>query len=449
VDSSQKLLFLSVEATKSTLHLVALGKITHMMKKLFKNTVFAITALCCNIAYSQVEDLVSINPATGVHTIIDSIPNVKWVTTSPNYTTFDHINNRYIFRGADAAMNWALYSIDVNTGNVISNPSFPVLADPADNIIGLQFDNSTGSLYGLHWDASTQTEFLVSVNPTTGAHTLISSIPNVMWISTSPNYITFDHINGRYIFRGADAAMNWALYSIDVNTGNVISNPSFPVLADPADNIIELQFDNSTGSLYGLHWDASTLTEYLVSVNPTTGAHTLIGSIPNVMWISASPHYTTFDHINGRYIFRGVDAAINWALYSIDVNTGNVISNPSFPVLADPADNIIELQFDSSTGSLYGLHWDANLTLGVNDLHLNGNYKIYPNPFQEKTTIEFNEIHDNITLNIFNSEGKLVRSIDKKNTQEIELYKNELNAGIYYINISTENTNTVKKVIIK
>ncbi len=232
--------------------------------KTFKLQLLFIFFCIYNIASAQLEFLVSINPTTGVHTKINCIPDVEWIQLIPKYTTFDHINGRHIFLGLDAGMNRALYSIDVVTGDIVSSPSFPNLSDPNDKISELQFDNSTGSLYGLHWDDSAQEESLVSINPTTGTYAIINIIPGIKWIDNSLK-TTFDHINGRYIFRGADAGWNWALYSIDVTTGNIVSSPAFSNLADTYDNVVELQFDNSTGILYGLHWDDSAQEESLIS----------------------------------------------------------------------------------------------------------------------------------------------------------------------------------------
>ena len=398
--------------------------------------------------FAQSEFLISINPFTGIHTKIDKIPNVKWVMTTPNYTTFNENNGRYIFKGADSNMNSGLFSIDVASGNVVSSPNFPQLSDPDDNIIELQFDNITGTLYGLHWDASCQTEFLISINTQTGAHTIIDSIPNVKWITTAPGYTTFDPINGNYIFLGADANMNSKLYAIDVTNGNIVSSPPFPNLSDQNDNIIELEFDNSTGSIFGLHWDNSAQKEFLVRVNPTSGSFTIIDSIPNVRWI-ATGSYTTFDQNNGRYIFYGEGNTTPGQLFSIDVATGKIISHVPFPILNDSRDNIIELHYDNSTQTLYGLHWDSDLILGNNPIQEIETTQIFPNPFTEKTTIALSTAHRKVTINVFNSNGQLVRTLEKWNTKELELHKKDLSPGVYYINISADNANTIKKVIIQ
>ena len=402
-------------------------------------------------ASGQTEFLVTVNPSTGLYTKIDSLPGVKWITIGPSYTTFDENGHRFIFKGGDSGGNWYLYSIDAITGNIITNPTFPVLSDPSDNIIELQYDNSSNILYGLHWDNSESKEYFVSVNVSTGAFTKLDSLPNVKWIATGPNFTAYDKNNHRYIFRGGDNSGNWYLYSIDANTGNIISNPSFPIVSDPSDNVIELQYDNSSNTLFGLHWDNSESREYFVSVNTTTGAFTKIDSLPGVKWIATLPHYTTFDEINHRYIFRGGDNSGNWYLYSVDANTGNIISSPLFPVLTDPSYNVIELQFDNSSGNLYALSWDANTITGLFSNEMDNHiFNLYPNPFSYSSKIALDKSYREITIFIYNSSGQVVRNETNFNSSSISIQKDNLSNGVYFISLVCDHQNLgMKKIIIE
>jgi hypothetical protein len=401
--------------------------------------------------FAQHEFLVTVNPSTGAHTKIDSLPGVKWIYTYPHYTTFDETNHRFIFRASDNTYNWRLFSVNAITGSVISNPVFPVVADSADNVIELEYDNSANVLYGLHWDNSDSLEYLVSINPTTGVFTKVDTIPGVKLIATSPHYTTFDATNHRYIFKGGDIPTNMYLYSIDATTGNVISNPSFPVLSDPADNIIELQYDNTGSKLYGLHWSNSEKREYLVSINPATGSFTKIDSLPGVKWIYTYPHYTTFDETDHRFIFRGGDSAFNWYLYSVDVNTGSIVSSPLFPTLTDPLDNIIELEYDNLSRQLYGLHWQANSIVGIDDHNLVGqSFTLYPNPFNYSAKLLLDKSYREVTMVIYNSMGQVVRKDTKNNISSMDIRKEDLVSGAYFITVICDNQNIgIRKMVIE
>lgn len=398
---------------------------------------------CCvkNVS-SQKEFLVNINPTDGTYTLINHLPAVNYIVIGPSYTTYDKNNHRYIFQGIDTSGIHFLYSVNAITGNIISKPLFPVLQNQGDNIIELQYDNSTEMLYGLHWDNSLKSEFLVTIDTYTGAYTKIDSLNAVKYIAVDPGYTTFDENHHLYIFHGIDSSFNYFLYSIDVFTGNIVSKVSYPIGTNPGDRLCELEFDNSNGIMYGLFWDYSENREYLATVDPTTGNFSIIDSIPGVKWISTSPNYTTFDEINHRYIFRGGDMNGNAYLYSIDVSNGAVISNPVFPVLPSPTSNVIELEFDNSNEELYALHWNPRpIITGVEDNILSNSFKIKPNPFKDNLTINLDNDYKDVIVFIYNSSGKMIRKECYYSCNTINVKRDGFPGGIYYISVICDHLN--------
>ncbi len=82
------------------------------------------------------------------------------------------------------------------------------------------------------------------------------------------------------------------------------------------------------------------------------------------------------------------------------------------------------------------------------------NVDLYPNPAQNRTTLSYTlSSSSNVTLNIFDMNGRLVSSLDKGNqgaglhTQEISL--NSLNKGVYMIQIITNQTSEAVKLIVQ
>ncbi len=81
------------------------------------------------------------------------------------------------------------------------------------------------------------------------------------------------------------------------------------------------------------------------------------------------------------------------------------------------------------------------------------NLNIYPNPFSEKTNIEFylNE-KSPVEINLQNNLGKKVKNIFNENLSkgkhEIFFHKKDIKPGIYFLNIKTKNKNSVKKIVI-
>lgn len=73
----------------------------------------------------------------------------------------------------------------------------------------------------------------------------------------------------------------------------------------------------------------------------------------------------------------------------------------------------------------------------------------YPNPFTTELTITASQDFENATLKIFNSIGQLVRETSNLNGKNVSLNKENLQPGIYFIQLLHEGkTTTTKKIII-
>jgi hypothetical protein len=227
------------------------------------------------------------------------------------------------------------------------------------------------SSYALHWDSNLSTEFLVSIDPSTGAVTKIDSISNVDYIQSG--FSALDAQSGVFYFIGQDASFNGSLYSIDLSNGSVIANPNFPPAAING-NVNELQINPITGELFALHWDSNLSTEFLVSIDPNTGAVTKIDSISNVDYIQSG--FSALDAQSGVFYFIGQDASFNGSLYSIDLSNGSVIANPNFPPAAING-NVNELQFPNLLTQYINVSNTSICNSDSSMLFISGNYNNY------------------------------------------------------------------------
>jgi hypothetical protein len=179
-----------------------------------------------------------------------------------------------------------------------------------------------------------QTEWLVTVDASTGKFSKIDSIPGVMWIWGAGCTI-IDEKNGQVLFPGSPTTTDFSLITLDQLTGNVLFR------APKTNKIIALQYSNSLDKLYGLVADAGAYS--LATINKATAAYTVIKNIPGVDGITEF----VLDDNNHRLFLKGV-ANGNYIFSTIDLLTGDIISQSSFY-------NINFLFYDHLTNKLYGL----------------------------------------------------------------------------------------------
>ncbi len=65
--------------------------------------------------------------------------------------------------------------------------------------------------------------------------------------------------------------------------------------------------------------------------------------------------------------------------------------------------------------------------------------RINPNPFSNFTTLEFeNPLQDESTLSIISPSGRLLKQIRNINGSEVVIEREQLNSGIYFLQIWTD-----------
>ncbi|MEB3330864.1 MAG: T9SS type A sorting domain-containing protein, partial [Candidatus Sericytochromatia bacterium] len=329
-------------------------------------------------------------------------------------------------------------------GSMHSMAPFPVTNGSQDKLLGIKHDNNTGIYYALIWSQQLSSVSLVSVDITTGSTTTINSFSGFQTVSTSPEYFTYDEINGRYFFRGGLSA-DMRLYSIDVNSGSIISDPVFPILDDPTDNVLEPQFDNGNGVLYALHWDAHPREKdkcnYVLIMDSEDGMDWLFG------WLNVS--------INGASIGT--------------YNGFNVVPTPTAEYFAIDDSEVLGITFEAYefvyTGEPYTFQlWKEGVLVysdgpypqvdvlyenscaiqaGINE-NETSSFSVFPNPAKDKIYIE---CHEQISeIRIIDFVGRTLEV--KREGFEAGMDLSELSPGEYILNVITTSGSLSKRMII-
>ncbi|MEP7168929.1 MAG: T9SS type A sorting domain-containing protein [Bacteroidota bacterium] len=67
-------------------------------------------------------------------------------------------------------------------------------------------------------------------------------------------------------------------------------------------------------------------------------------------------------------------------------------------------------------------------------------FSVYPNPFNQGTTLKFeNSGKDNCTMTLFNMYGQIIRTITNITTDKIEIERESLSSGLYFLQLRTDN----------
>jgi hypothetical protein len=186
-----------------------------------------------------------------------------------------------------------------------------------------------------------QTEYIVTVDPTNAHVFKIDSIPGVTWLEgyTVPTYC---ENNSQYTFIGFDAHPNSPsyLYTIDAITGDILSSPLLP---DHNDYVC-LRYSKTSNTLYGATWDHVAHLYSLITLDKVSGTRTKILDLPG---FSAVVKLLVDDVHNWFYVL-GADMSGDRILATIDITTGSTIALVNIPT-------ILCLEYDRRTNKLYGL----------------------------------------------------------------------------------------------
>ena len=196
--------------------------------------------------------LVEISKTTGGYTIIHDITGIQGI----GQFVIDEANQRLYVNAVDNNPNFALRTIDLHNGNVIYHVSTKPISE-------LCFDNTTGKLYAVtnRPDPAQQGNVIISlcsVDPVTGAVTIIKDLPGITNIFSGSS--TFNENDHLYLFTAMAQVQPAFLHSVDVTSGSIVTKAPIPtsgVLDN--DNLIFFRYDNITDALYGMLWEAKTI----------------------------------------------------------------------------------------------------------------------------------------------------------------------------------------------
>lgn len=264
------------------------------------------------------------------------------------------------------------------------------------------------------------------------------------------------------LYKSSDAAVSWNRVDSGLPQANVWDIEVDPENSQIIYTAVSEQYDHTQqvtqfGGVYkstdgGISW-----------INHTNG----FGSVENlnVMSIAINPASSNViyavtsddpfhDRSNGRGVFKSTDAGVNWTA----INEGlGVLYFSSITI--DPSNPSVLYAGSDGNGLMQGI--DANLTGFQNDALPEGLLILpqnTPNPFNPNTFIQFTlPSSQNITLGIYNIEGRLVQTLLQGAYAEgshsvdwrgLDQKGEQVASGVYFYRLLTDRGSLTKKMTL-
>ena len=311
-----------------------------------------------------------LDPITGSINDEDSIsPAMAYALGS---STFDAVNNAFMFIGVDTAFNKRLYTRGIRS-NTIYDPLI------GETINDLQYDMNSTNTYGLGsyivdstlldsmldiWIYDYGLRFL-SIDQEDGTVAELKKMPDLTAFPLGSS--TFDANNGRYIINAYDTAFTERLVILEAETGNVLSKD--PVGLEPGSYLNNLEYNNEDDKLYGFYRGDNLTYFALISIDIADGyAIDTIYTYTDLLYFIQGA--AVFDQASQSYIMFYIDDDGKARISVVDVTTGELVANPEY------AETLTELEVDNTVFAVAKYHG----TVDIPDHQNADDHSIYPNP---------------------------------------------------------------------
>lgn len=192
-------------------------------------------------------------------------------------------------------------------------------------------------------------------------------------------------------------------------------------------------FSNSSGLYssgdYGLSWTLETYSDNMSTVGYDATTNIFTG------WES------TAGANEGVAIFNPVTKVFDFV--NIGLPNKNINKFRYNPLMSSISN------FACTDNGVYMIH---SYIVDIEEQIAKNNYiSVFPNPFNHETTIEINSsLNDqNIEIEVYSSDGELVRKLNKKGKNQVIFNRDGLKSGIYFLRLNYGGNIQKRKVVIR
>jgi hypothetical protein len=381
------------------------------MAKPFRNKL-VLLCLCISIQLggrAQREFVVKVDPATASFGILDSAPGAKYVYS---FATFDETGKQFLFQGwSEDISGHILFGVNALTGKLASRSVLP----NGGSLGSMAYDNGAHILYGIVFAAGEFSLVTIDISGPTAVYTTIASLSSIHGMGEE---MIIDENNHRIYINCNDSTNSASLLVLDMN-GKLLADHHVSGLNG-------LRYDHLTNKMYGLY-NYQPYGWQLVEVNTNTGGFSVISTI--AASLAVYQNHETYDERRHRYIFAAVSSNTP-RLFSVDVTTGTVLSDPALLPGTFPKENLGSFRYSNSLGQLFALHWGRVDPPNTSTVYMNG-----PGSLQVRTNNT-----GPISLGLYNSSGQKVMTNQSLLNGTNNLRLPQLRStGIYFYKLYTSS----------
>lgn len=412
-----------------------------IMKKKFAKIVFiGLTSLCSTVVSAQEE--IKLIGFTSNGQTIDNL--VKWNAGETSYLETNPVDYIGVLVGSSVYNSkigeyYSRVLISENEDYISKmlkyqtlNNSF-LLTDVTSVYNGsAEVDMQTGLLYSYDVDLEYNV-FLKRYNPETGTSTNMGFFGIDDLGILYPDGSCFDSDNTVYYFITQTEDGKKLVKSTITNDG--YSYTLTPLIGPTITGNIGLEYSNEENKIHLIYpeFNAETGTSSLNVgiVDSETGEITNLTTITEVSGLQLFNR--TYDQATETLVFIANDLENQQRLYLYNTITNQLVNEPL------PENLLLEIEADNYeyAQARYG-------ALGITE-NFSNSLSIHPNPAKDSFTVQFDGLNSDYEL--YDLVGKSVQKGTIQSGQEINV--NQLNKGVYVLNIKSESFNEKKKVVIQ
>ncbi len=108
-----------------------------------------------------------------------------------------------------------------------------------------------------------------------------------------------------------------------------------------------------------------------------------------------------------------------------------------------------DIQTNKEGWMLDNIYFTFDLGIGIDEHDQNNVFTAFPNPFNHETLIQFaNPENKNYKLKLFDSGGRLIKTITSIRSNQVRVDRNSLTKGVYIFQLTSDSGKTIKGQLV-